>query len=158
MHNYNLLFACLRNLGIEPNMDTFRERKRMQKIVYVIQHFGIKLGFDFTWYLYGPYSPDLTTAIFDVIERNFQVEERRLSPKEQKILSSISNFLGEDINSTENLELLGSLIYLKDFNENSMVKHKASKQEIISILKERKPHFSDEEIEYQWKRLEAANI
>jgi len=32
----------------------------LQKKVYFLQEFGCKLGYNFGWYLKGPYSTDLT--------------------------------------------------------------------------------------------------
>lgn len=39
----------------EFSMDTFEDRLRFQKTVYLLQAFGINRGYDFSWYLRGPY-------------------------------------------------------------------------------------------------------
>ena len=44
------------------SMDTFNDRLRLQKFVYLLQAHGIYLGYDFSWYLRGPYCTSLTAA------------------------------------------------------------------------------------------------
>lgn len=39
----------------EFSMDQFDDRLRFQKTVYLLQAFGINRGYDFSWYLRGPY-------------------------------------------------------------------------------------------------------
>ena len=41
--------------GYKFSMDTFEDRLRFQKTVYLLQAFGINRGYDFSWYLRGPY-------------------------------------------------------------------------------------------------------
>lgn len=139
---------------MEPNPSTFGERKRIQKLIYIAQEFGVDLGFNFTWYIHGPYSPDLIKSIFDVMERNSQVENIDLAPDEVSKLSEIRDFLKEDIQSTETLELIGSLLYLRIAGR----KFNASKAEIMSVLKEKKPQFSDDKIEHCWNKLDSVNM
>jgi len=53
-------------LGVPFKLDTFNHRLAVQKVVYLAQAAGIHLGYDFHWYLRGPYSPDLTRDVFAV--------------------------------------------------------------------------------------------
>ena len=46
------------------SMKDFDDRLRLQKFVYLLQAHGIYLGYDFSWYLRGPYCTSLTTAGF----------------------------------------------------------------------------------------------
>ena len=41
--------------GHEFSVDEFDDRLRFQKTVYLLQAFGINRGYDFSWYLRGPY-------------------------------------------------------------------------------------------------------
>jgi len=41
-------------------MSTFMDRLKLQKLVYILHSEGMDLGYDFTWYIYGPYSSTLT--------------------------------------------------------------------------------------------------
>jgi uncharacterized protein YwgA len=51
----------------EPlSLDSFNERMAIQKMVYLCQVAGVHLGYRYTWYLRGPYSPDLTRDAFSL--------------------------------------------------------------------------------------------
>ena len=41
--------------GYEFSLDKFDDRLRFQKTVYLLQAFGINKGYDFSWWLRGPY-------------------------------------------------------------------------------------------------------
>lgn len=46
------------------SMDTFDDRLLLQKFIYLLQAHGIYLGYDYSWYLRGPYCSTLATAGF----------------------------------------------------------------------------------------------
>ena len=46
------------------SMDTFDGRLRLQKFIYLLQAHGVYLGYDFSWYLRGPYCSSLATDGF----------------------------------------------------------------------------------------------
>lgn len=46
------------------SMDTFDDRLRLQKFVYLLQAHGVYLGYDYSWYLRGPYCSTLAAAGF----------------------------------------------------------------------------------------------
>jgi len=48
------------------SMKTFGDRLRLQKIVYMVEAFGVYLGYDFSWYLRGPYCTNLARAGFEL--------------------------------------------------------------------------------------------
>lgn len=50
-----------------PNFDmfSFNNRLRLQKFVYFLQHgFDLNIGYEFSWYTYGPYCMELTKDAF----------------------------------------------------------------------------------------------
>lgn len=53
-----------------PNSDfgmkTLEGRLRLQKIIYMVEAFGVYLGYDFSWYLRGPYCTRLARAGFEL--------------------------------------------------------------------------------------------
>ncbi len=54
----------------DESEDGFRNRLKLQKFVYLAQErFGWDLGYSFTMYKHGPYSPDLANDYYD--ETNF---------------------------------------------------------------------------------------
>lgn len=59
-----LLVGLMRRIG-DYSLQSFRDRLIIQKTVYLLQAFGIYLGYQFHWYLRGPYSPRLTKDAFN---------------------------------------------------------------------------------------------
>jgi len=53
-----------------PNSDfgmkTFDGRLRLQKLIYMVEAFGVYLGYDFSWYLRGPYCTNLARTGFEL--------------------------------------------------------------------------------------------
>ena len=124
-------------LGTEASVDSFDSRIKLQKLVYLSDTFGIPLGFNFTWYVYGPYSPQLTKIMFDKeIGDSNNIDE--ISNVKNTILK-LKEFLGNDIHSSDKLELITSLHYICTFYKDDL---NNSKSKIISILREEKPKFS----------------
>jgi len=143
------LVACLKTLGFKPNMQDFSERKKVQKLIYIIQEVAsIPLGFDFSWYHHGPYSPGLTKALFELEEGKVPMNAT-LSRAEVERLNALKVFLREDMPSADNLELLGSLHYLLQAAKRFGVEE----EEAYRVLKIKKPYFSDSEIEKARKKL-----
>ena len=85
--NKNKLMACLQALGIEPKMKQFNDRKKMQKITYFLPLFGIDVGLDvnsYNWYLHGPYSPEVTHTLFDIVKNPDNVQLSKLTTIEKE--------------------------------------------------------------------------
>ncbi len=144
--------ACLQLLGIKPTMESFSDRKRMQKITYLLPVFGIDIGLDissYSWYLHGPYSPKLTDALFEMVENPKGIEMGELTTEETEKVEELSKFLGKDIESVDNLELLVSLHFLvqeaKRFGLDTDV--------AVDFLKKKKPYFTPKEIQWALARL-----
>lgn len=61
--------AGLGKKGITINLRELKDRLRLQKYVYLAQHFGINLRYDdFTLYLKGPYSKKLADDYYKIKE------------------------------------------------------------------------------------------
>jgi len=140
------LFASLRALGIDPRMETFAERKRIQKLVYLLDKvFGLNFKVPYSWYLHGPYSPMVTKIIYDVIEGRQRVDPH-IEPLSEETLGKIDrmkSFLGNDIHSNDNLELLASLHFVMKHATDSGL----TLEDAIDFLKSKKPYFTNEEIQ-----------
>ena len=54
-----VLELVLRELGMEPVIDSLQDRIRLQKAIYLSQEAGVPLGYRFGWYVRGPYSKGL---------------------------------------------------------------------------------------------------
>ena len=125
-------------LGLDAKIDSFDSRIKLQKLVYLSDSFGIPLGFGFTWYVYGPYSPQLTKIMFGKETGNSNNITK--IPNVKNIILKLKNFLGDDIHSADKLELITSLHYICSLYDPPS----SSKSEIISTLCEEKPKFSKE--------------
>ncbi|MFH1056234.1 MAG: hypothetical protein V1717_00325 [Candidatus Micrarchaeota archaeon] len=62
--NTEKVIACLKEIGFKPKIAKFSDKVVIQKVVYLLQMKGVKLGFDFGLYVRGPYSPGLTKEIY----------------------------------------------------------------------------------------------
>jgi len=141
------LIACLNALGINPKMETFSERKLMQKLVYLLQKFGIDLGFYYNWYLHGPYSPGLTRVLFEIVEEG---PKRHMALTQEQItkIAELRSILGDDFRSSDKLELIVSIDYLRERARRI----RASDREVLKILKKQKPYFTEQEISECWRK------
>jgi uncharacterized protein YwgA len=96
-------------------MSTFGSRIKLQKLVYILKSLGIHFGYDFTWYIYGPYSPDLTRDGYlfnrNKIQINVLIESSLMSENERETLHKINRKI---INNSDNAELIASYLYLKE--------------------------------------------
>lgn len=113
------LKLVLDELGLAPDIKTVRQRKTVQKGVYLGQIAGVDLGYRYNWYVMGPYSPSLTRDYFALSESlsagddpsGFELQEAvraRLS-KARDLLPVPDNV---DLSQDDWMELLASLHYL----------------------------------------------
>ena len=149
MSGIEKIITYLKFLGVELRLDTFSNRKQIQKIIYLIENLVyLDLGYRYSWYLHGPYSPDLTQELF----KNEKIKSdvaTNLDEDEVKKLMTLREFLGDDINSSDNLEILGSLCFLLSIGKHA----KKSDKEMIEILKEKKRFIDESKINYYYKKL-----
>lgn len=155
---HNILFTWLKYLDIEPVMDTFHDRKRMQKLVFLIQEFGVDQEFYYNWYLQGPYSPQLTRTIYDVLEIGIKPKIIDINENTKSMLDKFEKAIGDDYKSVDALELLASLQYLRKTMLKKSKNITQYRKEVIDLLREKKPHFSKRQIEYSWLKLDSLNL
>ncbi len=144
MNETSKLFASLKAIGIDPKMASFGERKRVQKMVYLLEKvFGVNFSFSYSWYLHGPYSPQLTEKMYDVIERGQRVDSNpeNLTTDDLSKIAKLKAFLKEDIDSNDELELLVSVHYLLNCSSG-----KSKIQNVVEFMKKRKPYFNTSEV------------
>ncbi|WP_386680943.1 hypothetical protein [Loktanella sp. R86503] len=60
------LKLVLDRLGEDAAISTVNDRMRIQKAVYICQELGVPLGYDYSWYVKGPYSPSLTRDYYSL--------------------------------------------------------------------------------------------
>lgn len=107
-------------LGLPFQMSTFEDRLILQKVVYLAQTAGARLGYFYNWYLHGPYCPALAEDAFSVkvaIDgENDESEAYELAARPLKDLERIKNFAKEQTRASlaRRLELLASVHFLID--------------------------------------------
>lgn len=143
------LLQLYKEIGVEPSLDTFSSRKQLQKLTYLIEAFGIFLGFRFRWYVHGPYSPRLTAVLYNDDKKESEKIVDDKFPNEEKIIAKLKKFLERDIHSSRTLELIVSLHYLDYLGQQQNMK----REEIIDQLVSLKPQYGKDEAKYYLKRI-----
>lgn len=137
------------------SMNTFNDRLIFQKTVYLIQEFGIYLGYkNFSWYLRGPYSSELTKIgfklkdVYDELPKSGRFTDDDVEARFKEFLE----FIQDKKENDECLELLASLHWAKKKNPDK------DKDAIIQFLIGLKPKLSIENYEHAWDCLESYNL
>jgi len=95
------------------------ERVRLQKILYLLQSFGIvKLGYGFSWYKHGPYSQDLVYDAYEVFkdEDNYRKKTKTYCFDEStnEKIKQFKTGLGSILKDPQNLELVASIRFIRN--------------------------------------------
>jgi uncharacterized protein YwgA len=152
MDRPRLLAGLLRRLG-EYKLHTFRDRLVLQKTVYLLQAFGIYLGYPFSWYLRGPYSPQLAKDAFSIESRwsrfkpvTFanEVAERRL----EEFLAFMAYYRQDEawLETTASAHFLAKVYGISD------------RDEIFVKIKGKQPHLTRKSFESCWRLLERERL
>jgi uncharacterized protein YwgA len=109
----------LESLGISSDVSTLQNRVCIQKAIYLAQQAGADLGYSYSWYVHGPYSPELTTDYFE-LDNNLSTGDEdykkyKLIPSLSKPLQRINGLftVPQEVNLSQDrwLELISSIIY-----------------------------------------------
>jgi len=114
------LLTFLKKVDEEPSfsLETFDERLIFQKKIYLLQSYGLDLGFKFGSYIRGPYSSSLTRNGFDLLEKIDTIKmdsilKIEIKNTEKKQINYLKNLLKElPENKSYWLELISSLHFL----------------------------------------------
>jgi len=123
-------------LNIPIKVSTVDDRILLQKSVYLAKKFNYDLGFCFAWYVQGPYSPELTTDMYELY--NDLNEIRREGDKynvQPYLLTQLNNLLylmvvppNVCLSKPQWLKLVSSIIYLnQDYKTIDNIKEYLSK-------------------------------
>ena len=66
-----------KSIDYDFTMDEFDDRLKLQKLIYMIQSTGVYLGYDFSYYLRGPYCSKLAQMGFELTEVYDDVEIKK---------------------------------------------------------------------------------
>jgi len=126
----------------DVSLEQFDDRLRLQKVAFLAQKLGASGGFTFSWYRRGPYSPSLTTALFQCESAGELGITSTLNSKENSVVRRLNILLGKKINDPRTLELFASVWY---FLPRSNVSAK-DKDETIRDVTHFKPKYTKKEI------------
>ena len=105
------------------DVSSFPQRMLLQKRLFFTVMLGVDLGYLYSWYIRGPYSPALTRDAFaiDKARKGGGITTGRLSSQLRKKVESIREVFSEDWDDPRRMELLASLNYLAKTHQTSDV-------------------------------------
>ena len=137
------LIKTLENSGVYKfKIDTFEDRLRLQKIVYIAKCFGIDFGYSFNENLRGPYSPGLADDYYKLNELWNTDDIKNLEPLDNENVKKLIEFIKSK--STNELEGIATGLMFADILEKRGVKDKeVLKKKLSTIIESRKPFLSN---------------
>lgn len=148
--NSLIVGGILNRVYSQFDMLTFSNRLRLQKIIYLLQAYGINLGYNFSWYLHGPYSTELTRQAFNIANfsslKQVKFEDNNVEERFKEFLSK----LGDKKNSDFWLEVASSIHLLKNMRPPK------TKNQIIESIENKSASFKGrkDEINRVWTDIE----
>lgn len=105
-------------LDVPITPETFTDRLLLQKATYLSQAAGVRLGYRYSWYLKGPYSPELTRDYFQLTDESGITDGYKLRDDQMESLRRVTAVStppsGTHVTRADWLELLASLHYLME--------------------------------------------
>jgi uncharacterized protein YwgA len=136
--NPDMVAGLLKHFYPSFSMDSFDGRLKLQKIVYLLQAYGLNIGYHFNLYLYGPYSTELARDGFAIgdFEKAPKMEFSR--PTSQQKFVDFIHFIGNRKDDAEWLEIAASLHILKSqgYNDADAIKFVKGKHNGVFAEKE----------------------
>ena len=135
------------------NMDTFDGRLSFQKTIYLLQSFGVYLGYDFGWYIHGTYSPALTRAGFairDIVKKMPDMDLRFASDETQARYDKFKEFVKDRKDDPALLEIGASICYLAHLN--------LEKGKLLQLVENKKPNFTKDQCVRTWDELQKYGV
>ena len=132
----SILYMVAKHFGLKRN--STEDRLKLQKMVYLLQAYGMRLGYGFVWYKYGPYSKTLVSDAYAVLcsERilyEHGTKDWRFSPSTIEKLQQFRAEFGDFLNTADDLELLASVRFLLEEH------HEKTDEDIARVFQKRKP-------------------
>jgi len=142
-----VLGAVLRRIG-NLDMRSFEGRLVLQKTIYLLQSHGLYLGYKFSWYVHGPYCPELTRDAFKLLPVYKRLPNVGFArPQTERKFEGFLRFLGDKKDDADWLEQLACTHFLSALNP------RAKKEEIINVVLNHESHFTERQCERAWNYL-----
>ena len=134
------------------SMDTFGDRLRLQKLIYLLQASGLRLGYDFSWYLRGPYCSFLTRNGYCAEEGygQFPSGVKMRDRMDERLFQDFLRFVKDK--STDELEISASLHYLK--NKKSPMSDETIKERVQKKQKK----FTKQQVDKIWDEMKKCGL
>lgn len=152
------LAVALRDLDCF-SLNTLSDRLLVQKKIYLSQALGIDFGYRYNWYLKGPYSPELTSAAFDIIPHGIDyIKEYEFGSEVLSVFSKVNQMCDSENREKRNMaiadwyELLASIHYLK----NNIIG--PNKEAVCSKLISEKPKYTSDDFYAAWEELKLSGL
>ncbi|WOV93205.1 MAG: hypothetical protein R1F52_00765 [Candidatus Nitrosoabyssus spongiisocia] len=141
-----------------PNFDfsmkTLDDRIKLQKFIYLLQTFDIYLGYDFSWYIHGPYCSTLSTCGFALTEFYDTIPDKKtqfVNKESQDKFEIFQQFIqGRETDMTF-LEIAASLHYQKHVK-------KLSDEDAIKKVEQKRESFTAKQCKEVWDLLKTWNL
>lgn len=146
INNKTILYKVAEEFGL--TRDGTEERLKLQKTIYLLQSYGLKLGYGFSWYKYGPYSQDLVFDAYTVLgaeKGKYKQDAETLTFSEscKQKFAEFRRICESILQSAEHLELLASVCFLCKTWYPSV-----ERSEIVGHLKKhKKQYFNGQQIQ-----------
>lgn len=111
--NPQILAGILKNFYEDFDIGLFRDRLRLQKIIYLMQAFGLNIGYSYSLYLYGPYSTELTRDGFAMPDLKKVQKVDFEEEQDKKIFRQFKQFIEDKKTNNDRLEIIASAHLLK---------------------------------------------
>ena len=150
VYELGLLFNDIGNF----TMKDFDGRLRFQKTVQLVQSFGINLGYNYNWYLRGPYCPDLTRdgfALKEVIQNIPKMSIKFRHEDNNTRYANFKKFIKDKKDNADLLEIAASLCFLR--NEVG-----APKEATLRLTEGKMERFTKDMCEQMWEELERYGV
>lgn len=145
--------------GYKFTIETFEDRMRLQKLVYLAKHFGIDLEYNFTLYIRGPYSSELADDYYK-IDREYDGEIPEILDElitEEKVDTFIEFVKDKD---TEELELIATLLMVLERHKPFLDSLPEEEREdlVVKTIQDIKPYFTKDKILEAIREIEKVKI
>lgn len=152
MELINAFFRALTKKKLD--MRSYDNRLLIQKMVYILQRLGFKFNYYFSWYLKGPYSPQLTYQAY-LAGENKITAEAKLGMHELELVEKLTTQFGQDLSSERQMELLGSMLFLKyDFYDQPLKENETIVKKLVHL----KPWYTKEEAGIMLEKINATGL
>lgn len=132
---------------------SFDARLIFQKTIYLLQAFGLYLGYKFSWYIRGPYSPTLTRKGYELARKFEETPDVRFTKEpSEKRFNEFLEFLGEKKYDPTWLETIASIHFLKHMYP------KRTEKKIMEMVLQKQPYLTIEECKEAWHHLEEFDL